>query len=121
MVAQNTVRTYGINQVFLFFKGIWLVLKESSNPIFFGKDLFYYICAHYILSYQFYKYHDTVREFKGNRNRCNCTSTEYSHYFALLSTICQRSLVLLYVSTRFSWKYIFKNLIRAQPVSPLYS
>ena len=37
MVSQNTVRTYGINQILRFVKGIWLTEKN------FGKDLIYFI------------------------------------------------------------------------------
>ena len=37
MVAQNTVRTYGVNQVFRFVEGIWLHRNRKSLQIRFRK------------------------------------------------------------------------------------
>ena len=49
--AQNTVRAYGINQLFRFVKGVWLHRKSRRIQFFFGKDLFYLIRAQNFLSY----------------------------------------------------------------------
>ena len=34
--------------------------KEPSNQIFFGKELFYFICAQHVLSYHLIEYHDLM-------------------------------------------------------------
>ena len=45
MEAQNTVRTYGLNQVFRFVKGIWL--HRNSRIIFFSRKrpILLHMCA----------------------------------------------------------------------------
>ena len=45
------MRTHGVNQALRFVEGILVSSKESSNPLFFGKDLFYIIRAQHVLSY----------------------------------------------------------------------
>ena len=45
MVAQNTLRPYGIKQEFRFVEGIWLHRMSRRIRIYFGKDLPYFICA----------------------------------------------------------------------------
>ena len=50
MVAQNKVRTYGVNQVFRIIEGIRLH-RQIVKSDFFGKDLFYFIRPQHILSY----------------------------------------------------------------------
>ena len=45
MVAQFTMRTYGVKQGFRFVEGIWLHRKSSQIRFFFGKDLFFIILA----------------------------------------------------------------------------
>ena len=55
MAAQNTVRTYGVNQVFRFFKAI--CLHQSSRQIqffFLGRDLIYFTHAQHVPSYHVY-------------------------------------------------------------------
>ena len=52
MVAQNTVRTYGINQVFRFVEGIWL--RRKSCQI---RNFTSYV-RNKILATMLYKYHD---------------------------------------------------------------
>ena len=51
MVAQNTVRSYGVNKVFWFVVGIWLHLKSGQMRFLFGQDLYYFIRAKHVLSY----------------------------------------------------------------------
>ena len=51
MVAQNTVRTYGVNQVVRFIEGIWLPRKNLKIGFFSQKNLLYFIRAQFILSY----------------------------------------------------------------------
>ena len=51
MVAQNTLRTYGVNQVSRFVEGIWLQRKSRQIQTFFlRKDPFYFIRAQHFLS-----------------------------------------------------------------------
>ena len=57
MVAKNTVRRYVVNHAVNFVK-----LKESSNPIFFRKDLFWFIHAHMFWDTIWFKYHDAGME-----------------------------------------------------------
>ena len=46
MVSQNTVRTYGVNEVVRFVEGIWLHRLSCQILFFFiRKDLFYFIRA----------------------------------------------------------------------------
>ena len=48
MVAQNTVRTYGINQIFRFVEGIWLHRKtRQTRRKFQEKTILHYTCATY--------------------------------------------------------------------------
>ena len=47
----DTVRTYGVNQVFLFVKNIWLHRQTGQIRFFFGKDLFSFMRAQHVLSY----------------------------------------------------------------------
>ena len=49
MVAQITLRTYGIYQILRFVEGIWLHRKSRQIQIFFGKDLFYLKDAQHVL------------------------------------------------------------------------
>ena len=51
MVAQNAVRTYGVNQVYQFDKGIFGYIERVVKSDFFRKDLFYFIRAQHVLSY----------------------------------------------------------------------
>ena len=55
MVAQNTVRTYGVNQAFRFVEGIDLNRQTRRIRFFPGKDLLYLICAQHVLSYHLIK------------------------------------------------------------------
>ena len=43
MVAQNTVRLYGVNQVFRLVEGIWLHRQSRRIRFFIRKDLFTYL------------------------------------------------------------------------------
>ena len=43
--SQNTVRNYGVNQVFQFVESIRLSRKSRQIRFFFGKDLFFFICS----------------------------------------------------------------------------
>ena len=45
MVGQNTMRTYGVNQVFRFVEGIWLYRKVVKSDFFSDKDLVFIILA----------------------------------------------------------------------------
>ena len=46
MVAQNAVRTYGLNPVFRFVEGIWLYRKSRQIRIFFGnRPILLHTCA----------------------------------------------------------------------------
>ena len=58
MVDQTTLRTYGVNQVFRFVKGIWLHRKSLQSRFFFlGKDLFYFYVRNFFWATFLYKYH----------------------------------------------------------------
>ena len=45
MVAQNTVRTYGVNQVFRFVKGIWLHRKSCQIRFIWKRPILLHTCA----------------------------------------------------------------------------
>ena len=45
MVAQNTVRTYGINQAFRFVEGFSLHLKRSQTHFFMKRPILLHTCA----------------------------------------------------------------------------
>ena len=45
MVAQNTMRVYGVNQVFRFVEGIWLHRKIRKSISFLKSPILLHICA----------------------------------------------------------------------------
>ena len=49
MAAQNTVRTYGVHQVFA--EVIWSHRKSRQVRFIFAKDLFYFIRSQHVLAY----------------------------------------------------------------------
>ena len=56
MVVKDTVRTYGVNQVFRFVEGIWLHRMIRQIRFFFlGKGLFYFIRVQHVLRYHLIK------------------------------------------------------------------
>ena len=50
MVAQLTMRVYGVNKEFRFDEDIWLHRKSGEIQFFFGKYLFYVMRAQRVLS-----------------------------------------------------------------------
>ena len=57
MVAQNTVRTYGVNQVFRFVKGIRLLRKYRQIRLFSEKTYFTSNVRNMFWTTILYKYH----------------------------------------------------------------
>ena len=57
MVAQNTVRTYRINQVFRFVEGTWLPRRGQNQFFFSEKTYFISNVRNMLLSTILYKYH----------------------------------------------------------------
>ena len=71
MVPQNSVRIYGVHQVFRFVEGIWL---HRKGPFFsLGKALFYFIRAQHVLSY-------IVRNLSRQKDSFNSSSLEIIVY-----------------------------------------
>ena len=60
MVAQNTVRTYGVNQVFPFVEDIWLHRKSRQIQFFSGKTNFTTYVRNMFWAAILYKYHDST-------------------------------------------------------------